>query len=491
MESLVKSTHNVLPDQACAQSPAGWGPYSRVITFVAKDDITSEPSTPTLWSMTARAITIAWERPKVENGGHVIFYEVEMMRVTEENEKANAWQQVTDQLRGEPEPKYRANGLKSGAEYKFRVRGKNKTGWSAWSGISDVFKTNVAPSILHRSKTSITIHWMDWSSGDATNLVAYEIQVFSIPEIPDDGDEEVFNGDPHSDDLASRLGITGGEVGSLPWEVLSTTCQDSRFKHDGLGPNREFCYRVRTCFKDSGWDSWENAGETKVFFTKDAEPDPPGKIMLIAGTVTHESMRFRWGDPRSNGQPIDSYQLFYRKSGTEEWTKDPASIERRDVEGKANVGIHILPGEHEVHGLDYDSDYEFAIKAHNKIGWSLLGPPTESFGTLALEPPGKPRIITCTDTLATVEWDPPTLTGRPVDMYDLEVRRWRFEGGLYSPMEWVLVERAKEPCSLVRELMPTAIYEFRVRAHTYAADLPQQWSQPSDISEQCDMRRRL
>ena len=74
-----------------AQSPAGWGPYSRVITFVAKDDITSEPSTPTLWSMTARAITIAWERPKVENGGHVIFYEVEMMRVTEENEKANAW----------------------------------------------------------------------------------------------------------------------------------------------------------------------------------------------------------------------------------------------------------------------------------------------------------------------------------------------------------------------------------------------------------------
>ena len=130
------------------------------------------------------------------------------------------------------------------------------------------------------------------------------------------------------------------------------------------------------------------------------------------------------------------------------------------MEGKANVGIHILPGEHEVHGLDYDSEYEFAIKAHNKIGWSLLGPPTESFGTLALEPPGKPRIITCTDTLATVEWDPPTLTGRPVDMYDLEVRRWRFEGGLYSPMEWVLVERAKEPCSLVRELMPTAIYNL-------------------------------
>ena len=140
--------------------------------------------------------------------------------------------------------------------------------------------------------------------------------------------------------------------------------------------------------------------------------------MLVAGTVTHESMVFRWGDPRSNGQPIDSYQIFYRKRGIEEWTQDPAFIQRRDVEGKANVGIHILPGEHEVRGLDYDSEYEFAIKAHNKM-IGLLGPPTEWIGTLALEPPGKPRIVTCTDTLATVEWDPPTLTGRPVDMYDL------------------------------------------------------------------------
>ena len=58
-------------------------------------------------------------------------------------------------------------------------------------------------------------------------------------------------------------------------------------------------------------------------------------------------------------------------------------------------------------------------------------------------------------------------------------------------MDWTLVERTKEPCSLVRELMPTAIYEFRVLAHTYAADLPQQWSQPSENSEKCDMRRRL
>ena len=94
--------------------------------------------------------------------------------------KANAWQQVTDQ-RGEPEPKYRANGLKSGAEYKFRVRGKNKTGWSAWSGISDVFKTNV---VLYTSSVKNIDYnpLMDWSSGDAANLVAYEVQVFSIPE---------------------------------------------------------------------------------------------------------------------------------------------------------------------------------------------------------------------------------------------------------------------------------------------------------------------
>ena len=474
-----------------AQSAAGWGPYSRVMTFVANDDITSEPSTPTLWSMTARAITIAWKRPEIENGGHIIFYQVDMVKGNTMEGNQIEWEKVTDKLRGEPEPKYRINGLKSGAEYRFRVRGKNKTGWSEWSGISESFKTNVAPSILHRSKSSITIHWMDWSTGDPENLVGFEVQAFSIPEVPEDGDEGEFRGDPKSDDLASRLGIPGGEVGNLPWEILTSTCKDTRFKHEGLLPHREFCYRVRTCFKDSGWDPWENAGETKVFFTKAAEPDPPAQIMLVAGTVTHESMIFRWGDPRANGQPIDSYKIYYRKHDVEEWTEDPTIIERRDVEGKANVGIHILPGEFEVHNLDYDTDYQFAIKAHNKIGWSVLGEETEFHGTLALEPPGKPRIVTCTDTLATIEWDPPYLTGRPVDKYDLQQRRWRFQSGLYSPMDWTLVERTKEPCSLVRELMPTAIYEFRVLAHTYAADLPQQWSQPSENSEKCDMRRRL
>ena len=99
---------------------------------------------------------------------------------------------------------------------------------------------------------------MDWSSGDATNLVAYEIQVFSIPEIPDDGDEEVLMGIT-PDDLASRLGIPGRSwkfaLGSFEYHVktLGLSMMVDQIENFAIWG---------TCFKDSGWDSWENAGET-------------------------------------------------------------------------------------------------------------------------------------------------------------------------------------------------------------------------------------
>ena len=33
---------------------------------------------------------------------------------------------------------------------------------------------------------------MDWSTGDPENLVGFEVQAFSIPEVPEDGDEGEF-----------------------------------------------------------------------------------------------------------------------------------------------------------------------------------------------------------------------------------------------------------------------------------------------------------
>ena len=70
-------------------------------------------------------------------------------------------------------------------------------------------------------------------------------------------------------------------------------------------------------------------------------------------------------------------------------------------------------------------------RAHNSLGWSLMGKPSSYENTLALEPPSRPRCVYYTDTLAKIEWDPPTTTGRPVDKYNLEQRRWRLIGGLY------------------------------------------------------------
>jgi hypothetical protein len=483
-----------------ARSAAGWGVYSRVIPFMCADDITNMPGTPFLWSMTARAITVRWDRPTVENGGHIIHYELHMAKIgkTQETDETGEkceeldWKSVSHEIRGEPEPQFRVNNLISGGSYCFKVRGRNKTGWSPWGGTSDTLTTNSSPSLLHRSKTSITIHWMDWKLGSEDNLQGFEVQVYDLPDPPDEFDEVDFTGDVQSDDLACRLGIESQEVPNLPWKTITNDMLGTRYLLEGLLPAREFCFRVRTCFKDTGWDGWENAGETKVFKTKDAEPEPPLAPMLVAGMVTHNSTLLRWGDPRCNGQPIDGYKIFYRKCGEEDWTEcSDEFIPRRDVEGKANVGIHILPGQHRVTGLEYDTEYEYAIKAHNSCGWSAIGGDSEGQCTLALEPPGAPMCTHRTDTLATITWEPPHLTGRPVDKYELFQRRWRFEGGLYSPSSWVIVAKSKDNVYMTANLKATVAYQFRVRAHTYAADLPAQWSQPSEVSDKVEMLRRL
>merc|ERR1712065_93014 len=97
-----------------------------------------------------------------------------------------------------------------------------------------------------------------------------------------------------------------------------------------------------------------------------------------------------------------------------------------------------------ISGLEYDTEYEYAIKAHNSCGWSDFGDASEGQCTLALEPPGAPKCSYHTDTLVTITWEPPHLTGRPVDQYELFQRRWRFEGGLFSPTSWKLVAKSKE-----------------------------------------------
>jgi len=480
-----------------ARSAAGWGVFSRVIPFSCSDDITNEPSAPLLWSMTARAISLCWDRPTVDNGGHIIFYELKMAKVKltdkRENPESFEWVTISDDIRGEPKPKYRVNDLMSGACYCFVVRGRNKTGWSLWSPFSDIFQTNSSPSLLHRSKHSITIHWMDWKLGSPENIKYFEVQYYALPLAPEKHDEMEFDGDECSDDLACRLGIESHEVSTLPWKTCTATLQDNRYMLDGLQPAHEFVFRVRTCFNDHGWDKWENAGETKVFKTKDSEPDPPTPPMFVSGSVTHDSTVLRWGDSRCNGQPIDGYQVFWRPKNEEEWTlaENAKFIPRKDVEGKAAIGLHVLPGEFQVTGLMFDTEYQYATRAHNSLGWSLMGKPSSYENTLALEPPSRPRCVYYTDTLAKIEWDPPTTTGRPVDKYNLEQRRWRLIGGLYSPTPWVLVARSAKNTYLANGLKATVQYEFRVRAHTYAADLPAQWSQPSDISQKVEMLRRL
>ncbi len=62
---------------------------------------------------------------------------------------------------------------------------------------------------------------------------------------------------------------------------------------------------------------------------------------------------------------------------------------------------------------------------------------------------------------------------------------------MLSPNEWEVLTRIESRTHLATALVPTVVYQFRIRAHTYAAVTEAQWSIPGATSEQIIMKRRL
>ena len=79
-------------------------------------------------------------------------------------------------------PIFESLNLRPGLEYKYRVRGENKVGWSPWTDASEPFMTLSsipdtpdAPVGLETTTSSITIQWITPVS-NGPPVTAYEIQ---------------------------------------------------------------------------------------------------------------------------------------------------------------------------------------------------------------------------------------------------------------------------------------------------------------------------
>jgi hypothetical protein len=533
-----------------AHSDAGYSKFGRAQRITTKDMTSTPPLNIRLSAATARMICVNWTQPKDDRGGHVQFYELLFRKYLTEKEisllakavkekdlddevdnpyKKNNSKHMKHQMPEEEDenveehelvdphpwislskkikapswvngipgvPSFRANKLKPSTPYEFKVIAWNKSGWSEPSDISSPIYTTTACKIIHSTPRAIMVQW-NWKDGEDP-VLAYELQLFSLPEAKD-----CPKGDPNSTELVDRLGIKPNELQTLNWVTVSNEIQEKRYTISNLLPARAFSARVRCNFQSAGWTDWSESGESSVASTKADVPCRPDPA-TFEGIQEHDKLSWKWTEPNNNGAKITQWELAYRIQVTDDYNEAEDQWLVREEGGTAG---HNLASEAEfpwivvskeieclsdvINDLHFATEYEVAVRCRNRCGWSQRSVPSKPKVTLAVEAPEAPYIDESNDSTAKICWNPPFITGMPIDMYELQYRIWRLDSGVLTPGKWMIMTRIESRVFLATALVPTVVYQFRIRAHTYAAVHDAQWSIPGGTSEQIIMKRRL
>ena len=537
-----------------AHSDAGFSKFGRAQSIVTKDMVSTKPLHIRLSAATARMVSVNWTQPVDDRGGHVQFYELlfrkylteeqisqlatvvkikakeddddpyknpkkkknkknekqkeeDLKKVDEEEqhelEDPHPWISLSkkipapDWVDGKPGvPSFRANKLKPSTPYEFKVIAWNKTGWSEPSKLSPPIYTTTACKIIHSTSSAIIVQW-NWKDGEDP-ILAYELQMYSLPIA-----KMCPKGDPTSSELVDRLGIKPHELQTLNWVTVSNNIQKKMYTVEGLLPARAFSTRVRCNFQSTGWTDWSESGESSVASTKADVPERPDPA-TFNGVQEHDKLSFQWTKPNNNGAVITHWELAYRilvgddyDVEQDQWLDrldggEPGKNLKSEAEHPWTVVSKKLTDlEGLIENLHFGTEYEVAVRCANRCGWSQRSLPSKAKVTLAVEAPEAPYIDESNDSTAKICWNPPHITGMPIDMYELQFRIWRLDGGVLTPGEWIVMTRIESRVHLATSLVPTVVYQFRIRAHTYAAVHDAQWSIPGSLSEQIMMRRRL
>ena len=421
-----------------------------------------------------------------------------------ENE-ANPWISISKKIPAPPwdengrpgVPNGRIDKLRPSTPYVFRARAWNKTGWSRFSAVSEPIFTTSACRIVHTDARTLIVSW-DWKDGEE-KVLNYEVQIYSLPPAAE------WKGDPASLEVCDRLGIRARALQTLDWVTASNEVQEKRYSIRGLLPARCFSCRVRCEFESTGWTDWSESGESAIATTKADEPDRPAPAWFH-GIEAHDRLSWQWTAPHDNGAHIDKWEVSYREFveldeydvDEEEALEDymrrhrPQSREKQ-VRFPWTISHDACTASfHVIEGLHFGTEYEVSVRCHNRCGWSKRSRPSrDTRFTRAVEAPIPPRVIEANDTTAKIVWLPPTLTGMPIDLYEVQYRISRLDHGVLHAGEWMLMTRCSTLVHLATNLVPTVVYEFRTLAHTYASDPQAQWSMPGEASRQVKLKRRL
>ena len=158
----------------------GWRDWDfAIITDTVRllEDVPDAPSQPVgdLHKATEKTVYVEWT-PNHDNGQPITSYELQHIPCTDDGEDSFDEAKSVELIA--VHKAYRLEGCPPLSRYVFRVRAKNKHGWSAWSRISKACSTSTilppgVPSLMEAGATWLDVHWSPAPNG---GVVKYEVQ---------------------------------------------------------------------------------------------------------------------------------------------------------------------------------------------------------------------------------------------------------------------------------------------------------------------------
>jgi predicted phage tail protein len=251
--------------RVAAHNPAGWGPYSKVVSAVPRT-VPTAPRSPAATPGNT-TVKLAWVTPSSTGGAAVSKYAVQRSTTG-----TSGWTTVA-----QPTTRtYTAKGLTNGKRYYFRIRAHNAAGWSppstVVSSVPRAVPTAPAAPYATPGDAFVSLIWDSSSSTGGAAIDKYEAEL---------------------------------STDQVNWTTPITTTKWNHVEYGGLTNGTTYFFRVRA-HNAAGWGPWS----TIVSATPRAVPSAP--LVLWADTFKVDAITLYWNPPASDGgAAIDYYTIWY------------------------------------------------------------------------------------------------------------------------------------------------------------------------------------
>ena len=178
-------------------------------------------------------------------------------------------------------------------------------------------------------------------------------------------------------------------------------------------------------------------------------PDQPGKPYSLS--VTHNSLKIKWTEPKHGARIVSSYTVSYRS------VDDHASSKwfKKSITEECLVLTKLTPG----------SLYHFKVTAESAAGSSPASEICEA--RLPPDQPGKPNVYFVTCNSVQLKWTPPQHGAETVLYYTISYLQ------SLDTLCQSLKTTSKHECVTLSKLAPATVYTFKVRAESAAGPGPE------------------